>query len=862
MNLRPYQQTSLTQTIEQLDRNPIMVMPTGCHAAGQKIMLFNGHTKNVEDITINDWLIGPDGRSRKVLKLIHGVGELYEITPTKGAPFVVNLDHILTLVRTGNKSRKSGEIIDISLREWMDWPTTSKHIHKLFRTKIAFSFSPKLNIDPYFLGVLLGDGSWNGSIGITKEDPEIVDVIYQQAAKYKLKVNPQKYNNKCTTWLITGKTGGSHKAHDNLLLHEIKKLKLRATNSSTKFIPHIYKISTIENRLQILAGLLDTDGSLSRNNYDYISKSPTLAHDLTYIARSVGLAAYVKKCTKTCQNNFSGEYYRVSISGDCSIIPCRIPRKKASLRHQKKNVLRTGFSVKHIGLGKYYGFVLTNDGRYLLDDFTVTHNSGKTVAASALVKQLDRRTLWLAHRQELITQAANTLNKHGLRTGIIMAGYEPCQQAPVQVASVQTLIRRPPVIGIGLIVVDESHHAAGNSYQTILNQYTCPRVGLTATPFRLDGKGLGDLFGAIVNVVTTADLIEQGYLHKPKVWSHSTPNLSGVKKTAGDYNLRQLDNAVNQSVLIGDIVATWQRRASGKKTVVFATSIDHSKNIVAAFRAAGVKAEHLDGSTPKDERDAILGRLRCGWTTVVSNCMVLTEGWDLPALECAVIARPTASLCLHLQMLGRIMRACDGKESCIVLDHAGNHHMHGSVTRPLSYSLESGPVSRPGEPLGLKTCPECFLMVESATKECPECGYVFKAERPVKYAGGDLSEFDEDSFEYRAEYLEAIEGQRLLCGYKPGWTAYRYEERFGEMPALVHPYGSSEPGIMVNPDGDMVHKKLVWQALERTRREKGYKQGWTAWRYKDYFKCWPKGVMDEETKNSRLVEQLNQRYKI
>jgi len=480
--------------------------------------------------------------------------------------------------------------------------------------------------------------------------------------------------------------------------------------------------------------------------------------------------------------------------------------------------------------------------------------SGKTVMASALVQEANCYTLWLAHRKELIDQGAASLRDHGLSVGIIKSGYST-NNNPVQVASVQTLVRRH-MPNAELIVIDECHHAVGNSYQTILDQYpNVPRVGLTATPFRLDGKGLKDVFGEIVVSATAEELIEQGYLHKPKVWTCSQPDLAAIKKTAGDYNLKQLDEAVNQTTLIGDIVDTWIKRANAYKTVVFAVSIEHSKNIVRAFREAGVAAEHLDGNTPKEDRAAILCRLRTGETTVISNCMVLTEGWDLPALECAIIARPTASLCLHLQMIGRVMRATEGKDGAVILDHAGNHHQHGSVTRKLTYSLESAPKTTKGEPLGLKTCPECFLLVEPQEKVCPDCDYEFINEREIKAEGGELTEFNEDSWEYHNNFWISTENERFYCGYKSGWSLYRYKDRFGNWPPVCYPHGRDNEGIFINPEGDMDHKRLVWKGLDAVRKSKGYKRGWTAYQYRKHFGVWPRNVEDVASKLEKKREQ-------
>lgn len=479
--------------------------------------------------------------------------------------------------------------------------------------------------------------------------------------------------------------------------------------------------------------------------------------------------------------------------------------------------------------------------------------SGKTVMATEVVRRLDVPTLWLAHRKELIDQAAERLESHGLSTGIIKAGYATFPLAPVQVASVQTLVRRDKPRA-GLIVIDECHHAAADTYQRILDEYDgVPCVGMTATPFRLDGRGLGDLFGEIIVAAWADELCESGVLHSPKVWASKAPDLRGVRVTAGDYNLGQLSERSNTAELHADIIETWQKRAAGKRTVAFAVDVAHSLAITAAFRAAGVPAEHLDGRTPTDERDAILARLRSGETQVVSNCMVLTEGWDLPALECAIIARPTASLNLHLQMIGRVMRARDGKDGAIVLDHAGNHHVHGLVTRRLHYALGNEKVGF-AEPLGLRRCKACGLLFDTQLPACPECGWAPVAEESrrgrfgVHYAG-ELAEFDDSSFEYRRQVWNLIEAEREASGYKPGWSFYRFEELFGVKPVVVG-------GELIDSDrATMDEKRAVFEQFARIAAERGYKPGWAAYRYRDTFGCWPRGFVTDVR-----AEQARQPY--
>ena len=241
--------------------------------------------------------------------------------------------------------------------------------------------------------------------------------------------------------------------------------------------------------------------------------------------------------------------------------------------------------------------------------------SGKTVMATEAVQRIERPTLWLAHRKELIEQAAKRLEAHGLPCGIVMGARPSNPLAPVQVASVATLARRAPARwpDAGLIVIDECHRSLANTYRQVLDAYPGADVaGLTATPFRLDGRGLGDLFGELVVAAYTDELCEQGFLHAPKVWASHSPDLRGVKMLAGDYGVGALAKRANTHQLNGDIVQTWLKRAAGRRTVAFAVDVEHSIAIRDAFLRAGVAAEHLDGSLPEDERDGVLDRLASG----------------------------------------------------------------------------------------------------------------------------------------------------------------------------------------------------------------------------------------------------------
>ena len=473
--------------------------------------------------------------------------------------------------------------------------------------------------------------------------------------------------------------------------------------------------------------------------------------------------------------------------------------------------------------------------------------SGKTVMGTTLARELNLQTLWLAHREELILQAAQSLRALGIEPGIIKAGIEPTPDAQFQVASVQTLARRRRRFVPGLIVIDECHHARASQYGDVLAAFPDAKVvGLTATPFRLDGRGLGDIFGTIVVATTAGELCARGLLVAPTVYCSETPDLRGLRMRGGDFGVPELVERMNRATITGDIVETYKRRALGRRAVCFAVDVAHPKAICAAMINADVNAEHLDGSMERDARAAVLARLKSGKTEVVCNCEILTEGWDLPALEVAIIARPTASLNLHIQMVGRVMRKAYGKAGAVVLDHAGNHHTHGSVLRPLAYSLDTEqPAARAADgETGLHRCWQCGLMYDAGMDACPECATVRSAgpsagRNAAPVAGeGELVPFEE-TFAYRQRYWQEVFEESLRRGFTLGWARGQYRDRFGAEPVLI---GT----VLVDPqNATETQRRTIYEGLTREARGRGYRDGWASYRYREIFGTFPRGFVEE-----------------
>jgi DNA repair protein RadD len=420
--------------------------------------------------------------------------------------------------------------------------------------------------------------------------------------------------------------------------------------------------------------------------------------------------------------------------------------------------------------------------------------SGKTLTAGAIILSAHAkgsRVLFVAHRKELIDQSVTSLYRLGLTSiGVIRAGDKRRDLSqPIQVASIQTLARRPKLEPPpDLIFIDECHRAASDSYQTHLYDAYPDAViiGLTATPCRTDGRPLDGPFDEMVSVASYSELIAGGFIDEPIVYSTPVlPDLSKVRTSGGDYNQDDLEDAMNKGALIGNLLSEWEKRSDGRRTVVFAVSVAHSIAIVAMFKAAGVAAEHLDGTTHEREREAILRRLDTGETQVVSNCNVLSEGWDQPSVKCLIIARPTKSLALYMQSAGRVLRPWGGVKP-IILDHGGNVDRHGLPHEDREWSLAAKVTRQSGAP-AVKNCPSCFAFIAASSKACPHCAHVFANEPaepapqapvvPVDLALRTLSGEDAQLAFFRRTHKRARE-----LGRKPGWIMYAFRERFGVEP--------------------------------------------------------------------------------
>lgn len=350
--------------------------PPGCHAKGTKVLMYNGDTIPVEDIRVGDLLMGPDSKPREVLKLISGKEEMVRINPTKGESFVINKSHIMHLVPSGSDVL-TRTAVNMKFSDWLLQGNNFKERYKLTKSSVNFE-EKQLPLDPYFLGIWLGDGT-STAVHITTMDTEVVEFLENFSIQHNILFKIYATKGKAKTYALTNGIG-----QKNPLLTTLQQLEL----IKNKHVPKIYKIGSREQRFEILAGLLDSDGHLSNKGFDFVSKYEVLADDIVYLSRSLGLAAYKVECQKSCQNDFTGTYYRVSISGDTNLIPTKVIRKQSEPREQIKNVLRTGFTYEILPEDNFYGFTLDSDHLYLTNDFMIHHNSGKSSTLKLVMNKL------------------------------------------------------------------------------------------------------------------------------------------------------------------------------------------------------------------------------------------------------------------------------------------------------------------------------------------------------------------------------------------------------------------------------------------------------------------------------------------
>jgi len=601
----------------------IIQAATGCHALGQKVIMFDGSLRAVEDVLVGDTLMGPDSTSRTVLELCRGRDQMIKVIPTKGNSFIINKGHILSLQKTG-----SDEIIDIKFSEYEDRNKTFKARHKLFRAGVSFD-EKDLIIEPYLAGLVFGD---RYMLDICTED--VVEYFY-----------------------------------------------------SAQKIPEDYKTSSHSQRMKFLAGMIDSKGTPNYNGYVLDFKNKMLAEDVAFIARSLGFAAYINE----------SRYYRLSISGDCYLIPSNL--HSVPNRVQNKSVLKVGFTYEELGEDDYYGFRLDGDHRYLLDDFTVTHNSGKTLLISMILGHYNCKTVIYVIGTDLLYQMKNTIEEaYGIEVGVVGDGH--CDIKQVTVATVWSAAAafnqkvkyidsnskvdnarknkkldkarvRKMVNDAELIVIDECQFSASATISFLSRQSKAARYrfSLSGTPWRDTGDDIliEAVGGPKFFKIDATSLIEKGWLVRPTI--HFVPvskKFYPDTKYPQVYNQYIVDNPERNKKIIDAAKKLIEKK---RKILILVLKRNHGKNLLKMLEEEGIRASSLDGNNKTKDRLKAIADMKEGNIDVLVASKIFDQGVDIPELDALILAGSGKSTGRALQRIGRVIRTGpEDKTSAVVVD--------------------------------------------------------------------------------------------------------------------------------------------------------------------------------------------------
>ncbi|PGH55907.1 helicase [Azospirillum palustre] len=388
-------------------------------------------------------------------------------------------------------------------------------------------------------------------------------------------------------------------------------------------------------------------------------------------------------------------------------------------------------------------------------------------------------TVFLVHRRELLQQSLRQLAAVGIDAAIVDPDHDPDPTALVHVCSIDTLKARKGRLAawlrtIRLVVVDEAHHTVAPGWQALLEAMpNAQRLGVTATPFRGDGKPLGDLFETVVRGPSVAELTAAGFLCPAEVWAPYSPDLSGVKISRGDFVAADLDRAMNNDKVTRLAMNAYAARMPTEPAIIFCTSVAHAQRVAEMFTAGQWKARSVDGNMDVAERDRAIADLAAGEIQVLTSCMIISEGTDIPVVAGAIFLRPTKSAQLYMQQAGRVLRINPSKKRACIIDLADNVKLHGMPEADRTWSLKSGLIQSSASTV---RCPKCHRRV-FPTQRCPtpRCGYVFVDRQPVVVrriellSDRDMHSFSVPELEAMAETDKDLQRIGRVKGCQPAW---------------------------------------------------------------------------------------------
>jgi superfamily II DNA or RNA helicase len=443
--------------------------------------------------------------------------------------------------------------------------------------------------------------------------------------------------------------------------------------------------------------------------------------------------------------------------------------------------------------------------------YTLPTGGGKTVIfaeISRLCHEAGTEAVIMVHRDTLLQQASDKLRDIDVLHSIIAPGRTDFGDR-IKIASVQTLVRRIDRHKFKLYIIDEGHHAVAGSYRKIIDADPDASILLvTATPMRMDGRGLGEVAQELIVGPSIRELMDDGYLTEAISYGAShIVDMARARTTAGDYNSKDVESIMDNTAITGDAVEHYKKLCHGVPAIAFCATVKHAHDVADGFRRNGYRSEAIDGKMPAQLiRDRLKG-LANGSIQIITSCDLISEGFDAPAVVAGILLRPTKSLAVYMQQVGRMLRpvfpagipigtreerlaaiAQSGKPRAIILDHAGNAFRHGLADESREWTLESRK-KKQAENVGMKACPNCFAYCRPWDKQCKTCGHIFIVvanEREINTVDGELTQLSALALGRlrRRELSQARTYKDLLeiarkRGYWPGWAYKMWIQRGG-----------------------------------------------------------------------------------
>ncbi len=792
--LFPYQVKGKTDTANLFRkgfRKVLDVLPGGggkCLGVDTPVLMYSGEIKKVQDIIVGDKLMGENSFPRNVLSTTIGYGELFKVNPVKGDSYVVNRDHILSLkigsgednINVEGRNYKAKDIVNISVDEYFKSSKWFKTCAKGWKTGVEFDYK-KLTLDPYFLGLWLGDGN-SGTVTFTTGDIEIKEYLKEYAKSNLLDIRIEPNSKNSEMYFFRNKNFAQGK------IDGIRTLFQDLNLFNNKHIPFHYKTSSRYDRLQLLAGILDADGSLGKGCFDFISKYESFSNDVCFLARSLGFSAYLNKCRKYCY--YKGEkkendYYRVCIGGDVNLIPNKIDRKKSYVRKMNKNILTVGIkSIDYIGNGNYYGFEIDGNHLFLLGDFTVTHNTfiSSSITKDYHIKQkplnfdfdyslaTGKKVAVFTHREELFGQWRDSQLKFGNITEPINADTNNINpNSDTFIAMVETFSRRSDsdfflqhFKNVGLVFIDEAHR---DDFNKILHHFDQSLIiGLTATPISSNKKRpMNSVWDVMLEIATRTELLSLNEEDNSvgivpcDCYSLGKINREGLKKKGLDFDDKIMSKDFRDKKQKSNTLENYFEHGKGMKGLCFNVDVEHNEDMDLEFKSAGIESRQLHSlgkkwfgapseSLSKNWRKDTILWFKSTPASILHNIGILTTGYDERSVELVMTNYASLSISKVEQSHTRgsrtykypngewkqFYRWLDFGRNCEYFNIDGNNNINWKdyFDSPLSTHNRDGVG-------GYKSCPECGALNPVAARFCKgikedwlsmeklECGYAF-----------------------------------------------------------------------------------------------------------------------------------------